>query len=376
MNAQAAATLFRERFGADPEWVAHAPGRVNLIGEHTDYSGGFVFPAAISLGVTVAAGAASGPCELVSDEMGAGTSFTLESLSPANPPEGWTCYPAGVAWALKARTPLRAAVVSDLPTGAGLSSSAAIELAFGVLWNEVDQLGRSPIELALAGQKAEHEFAKVQCGIMDQAASALGKAGSALFLDTRSLEHHTAPLPEDAQIIVCDTGKSRTLAGSAYNERRAQIEEAARIIGVDELRDAEEEDLAKLEGVLLQRARHVVTENQRCRDMVAALVRNDRPAIGQLMQESHISLARDYEVSCPELDAMAAAAWKQEGCIGARMTGAGFGGACIALVQTDAVEAFCEGIDRAYGTDHEELNWRLITCSADDGARLLPRSNI
>lgn len=371
MNAEAAKTLFRNRFGTDPQWLTHAPGRVNLIGEHTDYSGGFVFPAAISLGVTVAAGPTEGACELISDEMGDGAPFALDSLNPEQPPHGWACYPAGVAWALGAKTPIRAAVISDLPTGAGLSSSAALELAFGVLWNEADGLGRSPVELALAGQKAEHKFAYVQCGIMDQAASALGKAGNALFLDTRSLEHHAAPLPADAQIIVCDTGKSRTLAGSAYNERRAQIEEAARIIGVTELRDAEVSDLEKLDGILLQRARHVVTENLRCRDMVAALVRDDREEIGRLMRESHLSLAYDYEVSCPELDAMAQAAWDQPGCIGARMTGAGFGGACIALVQQDSVEEFCKGIERAYGSVYEELNWRLITCSADDGARLL-----
>ena len=369
--------LFREHFHSEPDLYSVAPGRVNLIGEHTDYNGGFVFPAAIDRQIYVAATITDGPTELFSEQAGEGKRFDAGSIEIGGS-DGWTAYAAGMAWVLREHTGaavpnIRAVVASTLPMGSGVSSSAAIEMAFGVLWNQVAQLGLDNKTLALLAQRCENLFVGVNCGIMDQMASAMGRDGSAMFLDTRTLAIEYARIPDDLAILVCDTGKPRALTDSAYNERRSQCEVAAGTIGVRELRDANHDDLeshrAEMSEVVYRRARHVVTENDRCLEFREALNAGDRTEIGRLMAASHESLRDDYEVSCLELDAMAESSWAAPGCVGARMTGAGFGGVCIALVDSSRVEAFSERAGTAY-FERTGLTGDFIPCRAVQGAHI------
>lgn len=377
MSAEVVRRLFAERFGGPPEVVVRAPGRVNLIGEHTDYNGGFVFPAAIDRTVWVAARPTSGPSLLVSDAMGESEPFTAATVEPGTV-AGWTRYAAGMAWALRAdgKVPdIEAVVASDLPMGSGLSSSAAIEMAFGVLWNALGELGLDAATLAHRAHRCETAFVGLNCGIMDMMASALGRAGCAMFLDTRSLDVSYAPLPEGTAIVLCDTKTPRELAGSAYNDRRATCEEASARLGVASLREVSLERLLAARETLtdkeFRRAYHVVTEDLRSLQFAEALRRGQAWRIGTLMRGSHDSLRLDYEVTSPALDAMAEAAWNAPGCIGARMTGAGFGGACVALVQKDLVAEFAESAQQGYrlvmGTEAQ-----IWACQAVDGARVEP----
>jgi galactokinase len=266
-------------------------------------------------------------------------------------------------------------VVSNIPMGSGVSSSAAIELAFGVIWRQLAKLDIPQPELAQIGKTCENEFVGVNSGIMDQMACAMGKEGQAMFLDTRSLEIQYAPIPKGLIMVLCDTKKERALSGSAYNERRSQCEEASKVLGVKALRDATMEDLnrkkGELEEVVYRRAKHVITEDDRAQRFKDALSRDDRPAIGKLMRESHESLRDDYEVSCKELDWMAEAAWKAPGVVGARMTGAGFGGACIALVEEDRVNEFIGATLDAYKASGGKPEAEAIPCKASNGAHVL-----
>jgi galactokinase len=378
MGGEQLRTEFEKMFGQPPEVVAVAPGRVNLIGEHTDYNEGFVFPAAIDRQLYVAAAVTEGPTTLHSCELGEGHEFDANAVRPGDT-KGWAAYAAGIAWVLRqehgARPPeIMALVSSDVPIGSGVSSSAAIELAFGVAWNELAGLGLSNIELAKAGQRCENGFIGLQSGIMDQMASAMGRGGHALFLDTRSLEIEYAPIPHGLTIVICDTGKPRALTDSAYNERRAQCEAASVAMGVATLRDATLADLEAqrpvMDPVIYRRAKHVITENARCQDFKKVLDAGDIEAIGVLMRASHESLRDDYEVSSPELDAMAEAAWVAPGCVGARMTGAGFGGACVALVREDLLAQFVQSASVAY-TASSSLAGQFLPCKAVDGARAL-----
>jgi len=368
--------LFTNRFDGVPDFAAVAPGRVNLIGEHTDYNDGFVFPAAIDRGLYVAVRVTDGPSRLYSKQAGEGAVFDAGEVVPGAL-QGWAKYPAGMAWTLRQRgfsaPNIEAYVDSDIPMGSGVSSSAAIELAFGVIWNAIGHLGIPHEELAKMGQYCENRFVGVNCGIMDQMASAMGRKGQAMFLDTRTLEIQYAPVPEGLVIVLCDTKKPRSLTESAYNERRSQCEEASAILGVEKLRDA---DLAGLEAakgrmsdVVYRRARHVITENARCLDFKTALHNGDAAEIGRLMAGSHASLRDDYEVSCRELDAMAEAASAAPGCVGARMTGAGFGGACVALVRAEDVEAFQRETLRRYD-EATGLGGQAMACRIVDGAHV------
>jgi galactokinase len=258
--------------------------------------------------------------------------------------------------------------------GSGVSSSAAIELAFGVLWNVMAQLGLDNKTLAVLAQKCENQFVGVNCGIMDQMASAMGRDGAAMFLDTRSLAIMYAQIPEDLSIVICDTKKPRALTDSAYNERRRQCEEAAHSLGVPQLRDAAIGDLenhkANLSEIVYRRARHVVTENDRCLMFRAALGASDRGQVSALMRASHESLRDDYEVSCPELDAMAQSCWTAPGCVGARMTGAGFGGVCVALVESSSLGSFTGAVEDGYSA-RTGLSGQLIPCRAVRGAHII-----
>jgi galactokinase len=258
--------------------------------------------------------------------------------------------------------------------GSGVSSSAALEMAFGVIYRKLGDLGVSNADLAWIGKDCENKFVGVNSGIMDQMASAMGKEGCAMFLDTRSMDLQYAPLPDDLAIVLCDTKKERSLAGSAYNERRSQCEAACREMGITALRDATSELLElnrpTLSDVVYRRARHVISENGRVVCFKRALEESDEGEIGRLMRASHESLRDDYEVSCAELDIMAAAAWSAPGCVGARMTGAGFGGACVALVKKPEVDRFIASTiskyDQASGRKGEAM-----ACMAADGAHIL-----
>ncbi len=366
--------LFRRRFGSEPEVIGVAPGRVNLIGEHTDYNDGFVFPAAIDKGLRIAAARVDGPSQVASEQIGDGESFDVATVGPGTL-DSWSKYPAGMGWALGGQVPnLLAYVDSDIPIGSGVSSSAAMEMAFGVVWNQLADLKIEPRAMAKLGQVCENQFVGVNSGIMDQMASALGRKGHAMFLDTRSLEIDYAPVPEDLSVVLLDTKKPRALEASAYNERRTQCEEASRILGVPKLRDATMEQLVKGSGsmpaLVFRRARHVISENERCIRFKEALAERDYTLIGSLMRASHESLRDDYEVTGEELDAMAEGAWEARGCVGARMTGAGFGGACVALVRSPDVEKF---IDQSLAHFEKTLGKQgdAMVCGTADGARIL-----
>ena len=340
-----AANAYREKFGKEPELVASAPGRVNLIGEHTDYNGGFVLPCAVGRRVATALG--KGGDELYSADF-------EESRPLGEKDSSWADYPRGVVWALGEEGHeiggMRAAFAGDVPLGSGLSSSAAIEAATALALNELLGLRMDRRDLAVACQRAENEYLGVNSGIMDQYASLLCEAGAALLVDCRSLEAESVPLDlEEAglSLLVCDTRVERGLADTGYNDRRETCEKAARALGVEELRDATEEDLERLSGEQLKRARHVVSENARVLEAVDALRAEDFQAFGRLMYASHASLRDDYEVSTPELDAFVECAEKNEA-PGARLTGAGFGGCAIALLPSENVENLSEATLRTF----------------------------
>jgi galactokinase len=328
-----AAHAFRERFGEQPQMLASAPGRVNLIGEYTDFNGGFVLPCAIDRRIAVAV-------KLASDGEGALFSVDFNESRPfsADPDGSWADYPRGVVWALSRRgaevPAFRAAFAGDVPLGSGLSSSAAIEAVTALTLDALLRLGNSKKDLSLLCQEAENDFVGVPSGIMDQYASLLSIAGSALLIDCRSLENESVSLDlegADLALLVCDTRVERGLADTGYRDRRETCESAASALGVKELRDASEEDLEHLSGDELKRARHVVRENARVLEAVRALREGDFADFGRLMYDSHLSLRDDFEVSTPELNTFVETAREVEA-PGARLTGAGFGGCAIALV--------------------------------------------
>lgn len=344
---QRAADAYHARFGETPEVVASAPGRVNLLGEHTDYNGGFVLPCAIERRVAVALGHGAGGLYSVDhDDVQQYTGPRAQS---------WADYPRGVVWALEemgARIPaFQAAITGDVPAGAGLSSSAAIEAATALALDAWLGLNIPRTDLAPLCQRAENEFVKVDCGIMDQYASLLCQQGSALLIDCRSLASEQVPLDLSAaslSLLVCDTRVKRQLTATRdYNERRTTCARAAQALGLAQLRDATSEDLARLSGEELRYARHVVGENARVLAGVEALRRRDFAAFGELMWVSHASLRDDYAVSTPELDAFVTLA-RLAGALGARLTGAGFGGCAIALIESGKVRALTESVASAF----------------------------
>jgi galactokinase len=377
MSAELALELHQKYFGTKPKALTFAPGRINLIGEHTDYNGGFVMPAAIDKGLWVTGRVIDGETRMISSVAGTSKPFCALTTEPGNA-GGWAKYPAGMAWALRDKfgpmPNLECAVFSTLPTGSGVSSSAAIEMAFGMLWKSIVGFDVSPTELALLGQRCENIYVGVNCGVMDQMASACGKAHHAVFIDTRSLETSYASVSEQYAVMLLDTKKPRALTASAYNERRSQCEAAATAMGVELLRDANLEMLESkkslLQEVVYRRARHVITENNRCQEFRKVLSEDDRTGIFALMKGSHDSLRDDYEVSCLELDSMAESAWVSPGIVGARMTGAGFGGACVALVERSSVSEFSEVCLKGYQEKTGKQGEALV-CSIEDGARIL-----
>jgi galactokinase len=365
---------FKEHFHEHPSWVVQAPGRVNLIGEHTDYNDGFVLPIAIDRQVQIALRPREDRRVVVySLDFEERASFPLDLFQPGE--AGWLDYIQGMAWALheagRALKGWEGVIGSDVPIGAGLSSSAALEMAVGRAFCVVSGWGWDPIEMARAGQKAERGWVGIQSGIMDQMISAAGSAGHALLIDCRSLDRTPIPMPEGISVVILDTGSRRKLVDSAYNERQRQCEQAAHHFKVSALRDVSLADFQaraeELEPVLRRRARHVLTENQRVLDMVEALQDGNNDAMGQLLYESHISLRHDFEVSSRALDEMVACARVQTGCIGARMSGAGFGGAAVALVHSDQVRGFCQTVERCY-RERMELNPKIYDTRPAQGA--------
>lgn len=365
---------FASHLGGHPDVVVRAPGRVNLIGEHTDYNGGFVLPMAIDRGVWIALRYRTDSkvkvCSLDFESWG---KFDLKGFSHRN--SHWCEYIKGVAKSLQGAgcdlCGWEGVLIGNVPRGSGLSSSAALELAAARAFAEVSSLEWNPVKMALAGQRAENDWVGVNCGIMDQMISACGKAGHAFLLDCQSMKGRFVPVPEDLRIVVLDTSTRRGLVGSAYNERRACCEQAAKHFGKKLLRDVSAEEFAAREQELSaldrKRARHVITEDQRTLAAVQAMCGGRNEELGRLMVESHMSLRDDFEVTNDALNAMVDCALEAEGCLGARMTGAGFGGCAVALVERAAVAAFAEQVSDAY-RKRMKLEPAVYLCRAVDGA--------
>jgi galactokinase len=351
-----------------------APGRVNLIGEHVDYSEGFVLPLAIDRATFAAAAPRDGRRVRVrSLDRGETAEFDLDERDP-KPAGTWSDYAHGVALALARRVPLAGADLvlhTTVPIGAGLSSSAAFEVAVGLALLTVSGAALPPAELARAAREAENGFVGLRSGIMDQLASTLGVRDHALLIDCRSEEVTPVPLPPGVAVVVADTEVKHALASSAYNQRRAESEEAARRLGVRALRDVSVADFARrgatLPEPLRRRARHVVGENARVLATVLALREGDVRTAGAHMNESHDSLRDDYEVSSPELDLLVDAARGVDGVYGARMTGGGFGGSIVALVRRDAVASLTKALDSAYTARYGRAP-AVMDVRASDGA--------
>jgi galactokinase len=374
---------FRERFPGEAPRLAIAPGRVNLIGEHTDYNDGFVLPMAIARAALVAFHPRNdGVLRAHSIAFDATKEAAISSLA-APGGHDWFAYVAGVLWAFASEglpvCGLDVVVDGDVPIGAGLSSSAALEMATARALCAATGAPWEAARMAKLGQRAENAYVGMNCGIMDQFASAACEAGNALLLDCRSLETRAVPLPKGVAVVVMDTGARRSLAASAYNERRAACERVVAEIartkpGIAALRDVSAEDLEaakpRLDETDAKRASHVIAEIARPAALAAAFGEGDLVKAGRLMKESHLSLRDLYDVSCEELDLITGLARRQPSCYGARMTGAGFGGCGIALVDEGDVAAFCEEVLFGYKASFE-LPAALYPCLPMAGARLL-----
>lgn len=394
---------YREKFGVDPKVVVRAPGRVNLIGEHTDYNEGFVFPTAIDREMIIAASPKPAlpplpPAEeggepiaqvdkevvVYSLEYRQEDRFSIDQLekSSSNP---WVNYLRGVLLVMRQAghkvTPFTAVISGNIPPGAGLSSSAAYEVAVAILQNELNGLKLPGKEIALLAQKAENEFVGVKCGIMDQFISALGEKDSAMMLDCRSLNYRTIPLnlkEHGISIVIVNSGVQRGLVDSEYNARRQQCQEGVELLkkatGFDDIATLRDVVMSELEEygsalppVILKRCRHVISENERCVRAAEALESGDLKAFGRLMNESHRSLQQDYQVSCTELDVLVQLTQTHPGVIGSRMTGAGFGGCSVTLMKSDAVESFIAQIIPKYES-HTGKKAEVYVCASVSGA--------
>jgi len=373
---------FKEIFGNFNRLVfTRAPGRVNLIGEHTDYNEGFVFPVALDLEIVMA----SRPREdrmvsLYSLDYSQEVSFYLDNIKYESQVR-WSNYPRGVAYFLeKAGHHLRgmeAVLQGNIPVGAGLSSSAALEMVTAITFQIHSRFEISPLEMIKLCQKAENEFVGVNCGIMDQFISRLGRKNHALLIDCRQLEHRPVPVSSEVvKIVICDTGVKRGLVDSEYNTRRRECEEGVKIFqnylpGVKALRDVTINDFYRYEDRLpsrvARRCRHVISENERVLTSVDALEKGDLETFGELLNQSHRSLRDDYEVSCRELDLMVDIAQQVEGVLGSRMTGAGFGGCTVNLVRPKILNDFERAIRENYFSQ-TGIHPRVWVCSVEEGA--------
>lgn len=390
------ADAYQATYGQDPTHIVRAPGRVNLMGDHTDYNDGFVLPMAIDRWVWIAlAPRKDRQIRLHSQEMGATISFDLDGLE--QPGKGWAAYVEGVAWALMQGGPdkgdlkkgglrdgglrkglglrgWQGVLLGEVPMGAGLSSSAALEMAVARAFCAVMDWPWEPKAMALAGQRAENDWVGMNCGIMDQLISAAGQADHALRIDCRSLDYDAVRLPPDTAVVVLDTTTQRGLVDSAYNLRRSQCDAGAAHFEVTKLRDVTPEmaatGMGRLDTEIQRRVRHVVSENQRTLDAAQAMRLADSVGLGEIMIASHASLRDDFEVSSPALDQMVESALASEGCLGARMTGAGFGGCAVALVRAEALGAFTQAVSNTYAAK-SGMQPRIYPCRASAGAELI-----
>jgi galactokinase len=369
-----------------PIWTVTSPARVNLLGEHVDYCDGLVLPAAIDRHVTLRARAMADQTILLHAlDMKSSCQFSLESAAQKKDLHGkdlplWAHYPAGVAWVFQNHgLEIRGVEVdyfSNIPIGAGLSSSAAVEVGFAVLWQALAGWTLDRLTLAQFCQEAENRYVGVNCGLMDQFACANGIQDHAVLLDTRSLEFSPQPLPPGVAIVIADSGVRRSLTDSSYNERRSDCETAARLLNsvypnIHSLRDVtpNQLDVARdqMPAVVFKRARHVVTEIARVQQALICLQNQDARGFGKLMLETHASLRDDYEVSTPELDVLVESAMEQPGCMGARLTGAGFGGCTVNLVEQPKVNGFMRRLKSAY-FKRTGRKARVFACHASQGA--------
>ncbi len=379
-------SVFYEHYQAAPHLLAQAPGRVNLLGEHVDYNQGVVLPAAIDRRVSIAASPLPGELvRLRALDLEQEVVFRLDNLdskqaADGTPLPGWALYPAGVAWMLQRRglavSGMQAAYTSDIPIGAGLSSSAAVEVGFAAAWQALGGWQLERLEMAQICQQAENQYAGVACGLMDQFASACGVEGHALYFDTRDLHWLPLPLLPGSVIVIADSGLRRSLAHSAYNQRRAACEQAVELLrgalpDIQSLRDLTPPVFAAYKHLLPEdvrpRAEHVVREIARVDSAVSALRRSDARSFGALMFAGHASLRDLFEVSLPELDALVEIAHGLPGCIGARLTGAGFGGCTVNLVEAQHVDRFMGDLSSAYWEKYQRVA-RVYACRASQGA--------
>lgn len=379
---------FEEKFGKQGDIRSYfAPGRVNLIGEHTDYNGGHVFPCALTLGTYgIAAKRDDNKLRFYSvnfEKLGV-IETSLDDLVPSKEAD-WTNYPKGVMWAFEGRgyklpCGLDILIYGNIPNGSGLSSSASLEVLTGVILKDMFGFDVSMVEIAQIGQYSENNFNGCNCGIMDQFASAMGKKDNAIFLDTNTLEFEYAPVVlEDAKIVIINSKVKHSLVDSAYNDRRNECETALKelqtVVDIKTLGDLTEDEYeahkdAIQSEIRRKRAKHAVYENQRAIKAVAALKANDVETFGKLMNASHVSLRDDYEVSCEEIDILVDLAWEIDGVIGSRITGGGFGGCTVSIVKNDAVDKFVETI----GAEYEKKvghKAEFYVVDIGDGARVL-----
>ncbi|MBZ5516496.1 MAG: galactokinase [Acidobacteriia bacterium] len=371
---------FQKMFATPPEVVVRAPGRVNLIGEHTDYNEGFVLPAAIDRYIEFAGRRrADRTVRAHSSDFKDSVEFSLDDIAK-DAAHRWSNYLRGVSKFLEADghrlTGADVVFGGNVPREAGLSSSAAVEVGATAFWQRLMGLKLDPVYVVKLSRRAENEFVGVPCGIMDQFVSALGRREHALFLDCRDLSYRHVPVRGEVKIVVCNSGVRRALAQSEYEVRLRQCRQAeAQLrsagLAVNSLRDVDPVDLETagdaLTEILRRRARHVVTENHRVLEAVRVLAEGDLERFGELMNASHQSLRDDYEVSSKELDTLVELAWKQPGTLGARMTGAGFGGCTVNLVRADAADAFAEAVRSGY-QEALGLKAEIYVCQASDGA--------
>jgi len=378
---------FTELFGGEGDIRTYfAPGRVNLIGEHTDYNGGHVFPCALTIGTYAAARKRDDRTirffSINQSDKGV-FETSLDDLTPSDA-AGWTNYPKGVVWAFLGRgfkidTGFDMAITGDIPAGSGLSSSASLEVLTGFMLRDLYELDQvTNVELAQIGQYSENNYNGMNCGIMDQFASAMGKKDNAIFLDCNTLNYDYAPIVLDGcKIVVTNSKVKHSLVDSAYNDRRSSCEKALselqQTIDIKSLGDLTEEEFeahksAISDPVRVRRAHHAVYENRRTIKAVDALKRGDLQEFGRLMNESHISLRDDYETSCPEVDVLVDAAWSCDGVIGSRITGGGFGGCSVSIVRDDAIETFKDTLTKAY-KEKCDLVPEFYVVSIGDGPR-------
>ncbi|GAO31401.1 galactokinase [Geofilum rubicundum] len=385
MDTKALKAQFSELYGAEAEAVFFSPGRVNLIGEHTDYNGGYVFPCALNYGTYLLVRKnADNVVRFASTNLDLSIAIALSDLSIKQPDGAWVNYPLGVVEQFAKKgieiSGLDLLYSGNIPNGAGLSSSASIELVTSVMINDLYEGKLAMMEMVQLSQNAENQFVGVNCGIMDQFAVGMGKANHALALKCDTLKFEEVPLKLDGyKIVISNTNKRRGLADSKYNERRSECEKALEEMNTEGkfqfLSDIDFDRFNDLHSklssdVLLRRARHVITENKRVVDAMSALEKNNLQEFGQLMNASHVSLRDDYEVTGSELDALVEEAWRVDGVIGSRMTGAGFGGCTVSIVKDAAVDNFLSVVGPAY-EKRTGLKPEFYVAEVGDGARRL-----